>query len=80
VLIDAIARTQTEEKTQLETAHDKSSVEHLIIDGYGSKSTNSDLAGFYFLLYIRRQRAGLYRRRTNVNDVFDNNKKIVSYQ
>jgi hypothetical protein len=40
------------------------------IDGYGSKSTNSDLAGFYLLLYIR-QHAGLFRRRTNVNDVFD---------
>jgi hypothetical protein len=31
------------------------------IDGYGSKSTNSDLAGFYLLLYIR-QHAGLFRR------------------
>jgi hypothetical protein len=48
------------------------------IDGYGSKSTNSDLAGFYLLFYIR-QHAGLFRRRTNVNDVFDN-KKIVSCQ
>jgi hypothetical protein len=33
------------------------------IDGYESKSTNSDLAGFYLLLYIR-QHAGLFRRRT----------------
>jgi hypothetical protein len=48
------------------------------IDGYGSKSNNSDLAGFYLLLYIR-QHAGLFRRRTNVNDVFEN-KKIVSCQ
>jgi hypothetical protein len=31
--------------------------------GYGSKSTNSDLAGFYLLLYIR-QHAGLFRRKT----------------
>jgi hypothetical protein len=38
---------------------------NLIIDGYGSKSTNSDLAGFYLLLYIR-QHAGLFRRRTNL--------------
>jgi hypothetical protein len=51
---------------------------NLTIDGYGSKSTNSDLAKFYLLLYIR-QHAGLFRRRTNVNDVFDN-KKIVSWQ
>jgi hypothetical protein len=50
----------------------------VIIDGYGSKSTNSDLAGFYLLLYIC-QHAGLFRRTTNVNDVFDN-KKIVSCQ
>jgi hypothetical protein len=48
------------------------------IDGYGSKSTNSDLAGLYLLLYIC-QHAGLFRRRTNLNDVFDN-KKIVSCQ
>jgi hypothetical protein len=40
------------------------------IDGYGSKSTNSDLAGFYLLLYIR-QHAGLFRRRTNVNKASD---------
>jgi hypothetical protein len=51
---------------------------NLIIDGYWSKSTNSDLAGFYLLLYIS-QHAGLFRKRTNVNDVFDN-KKIVSCQ
>jgi hypothetical protein len=36
-----------------------------IVDGYGSKSTNSDLAGFYLFLYIR-QHAGLFRRRSNV--------------
>jgi hypothetical protein len=39
-----------------------------IIDGYGSKSTNSEVAGFYLLLYIR-QHAGLFRRRTNVNSL-----------
>jgi hypothetical protein len=39
---------------------------YFVIDGYGSKSTNSDLAGFYLLFYIR-QHAGLFRRRTNVN-------------
>jgi hypothetical protein len=58
------------------TGHAKADLK--IIDGYGSKSTNSDLAGFYLLLYIH-QHAGLFRRRTNVNDVFDN-KKIVSCQ
>jgi hypothetical protein len=42
-------------------------VEHGFLSyGYGSKSTNSDLAGFYLLLYIP-QHAGLFRRRTNVN-------------
>jgi hypothetical protein len=41
-----------------------------MLDGYGSKSTNSDLAGFYLLLYIR-QNAGLFRRRTNVNEMIN---------
>jgi hypothetical protein len=41
----------------------KNAVVWPFIDGYGSKSTNSDLAGFYLLLYIR-QLAGLFRRRT----------------
>jgi hypothetical protein len=41
----------------------KSERKNVSIDGYGTKSTNSDLAGFYLLLYIR-QHAGLFRRRT----------------
>jgi hypothetical protein len=50
------------------TAFIEGTPDYYTIDGYGSKSTNSDLAGFYLLLYIR-QHAGLFRRRTNLNDV-----------
>jgi hypothetical protein len=54
--------------TALNNKTDKTETCYITIDGYESTSTNSDLAGFYLLLYIR-QHAGLFRRRTNVNDV-----------
>jgi hypothetical protein len=46
----------------------------MIIDGYGSKSTNSALAGFYLLLYIRHndyQYFASHRLSSDMATIFD---------
>jgi hypothetical protein len=56
-----ICRTRCRKQLYQGVQKDKHNNKEKTIDGYGSRSTNSNLAGLYLLLYIR-QHAGLFQK------------------